>query len=92
MVDNIFRAYLASSDKDIERLLDYADRMKNGAIFKRLGYLLERSGVDDPSALSAIRESMTRGNAELDPTLPSERLVTRWLLWVPGNWMVNKRD
>lgn len=92
MLDNIFRAYISSPEKDIERLLEYADRMKNGAIFKRLGYLLERSGVNDPSILSAIRESITRGNAKLDPTLPSERLVTRWRLWVPGNWMVNKRD
>jgi len=92
MLDNIFRAYLTSPEKDIKRMLDYADRMKNGAIFKRLGYLLERSGADDASVLSTISESMTRGNAQLDPTLPSKRLVTRWRLWVPENWLANKRD
>jgi predicted transcriptional regulator of viral defense system len=92
MVENIFRAYLASTKRDIEHLLDYAGRMGNGAIFKRLGYLVERSGINESSALSAIRERMTRGNAKLDPTLPSTRLVTRWRLWVPEHWLANKRD
>ena len=92
MVENIFRAYLASTKRDIEHLLDYAGRMGNGAIFKRLGYLVERSGINESSALSAIRERMTRGNAALDPALPSERLVTRWRLWVPEHWLANKRD
>jgi predicted transcriptional regulator of viral defense system len=92
MVESVLRAYLTSREKDIERLLDYGRRMKNGAIFKRLGYLVERSGINESSALSAIRERMTRGNAALDPALPSERLVTRWRLWVPEHWLANKRD
>ena len=92
MVESILRAYLASSDRNIERLLEYSKRMKNGAIFKRLGFLLERLGVDDSSTLSPIREGMTLGNAELDPTLPPERLITRWRLWVPKNWAGSGRD
>lgn len=92
MVESMFRAYMASPDKDIRRLLDYADRVKNGAIFKRLGFLLERLGFDDFAILSALRDKITRGNAELDPNLPSECLVTRWRLWVPSNWTVKKRD
>lgn len=92
MVESILLAYLASSDRDMERLLGYAKRMKNGAIFKRLGFLLERSGVDDSSTLSAMRRGLTLGNAELDPTLPPERLITRWRLWVPKNWAGSGRD
>lgn len=92
MMESIFRAYFVSPEKDIDRLLDYASRMKNGAILKRLGFLLERLGFDDRPVLSAIRERMTRGNAVIDPVLPCERLITRWRLWVPSNWVVKKRD
>lgn len=92
MVESILRAYLASSERDIERLLEYASRMRNGAIFKRLGFLLERTGVDDSSILSPIRQGLTGGNAKLDPMLPAERLITRWRLWVPKNWAESRRD
>lgn len=86
MVNDILRAYLSSPDKDVELLLNYANRMKNGAIFKRLGCLLERAGVADRSVISKIRNCLTKGNATLDPTIRSRRLVTRWRLWVPANW------
>jgi len=86
MVENILRAYLASPEKDLERLLNYAKRMKNGAILKRLGYLLERSDFPDEHLLSKMSDGLTTGNAKLDPSIPSKRLVTRWRLWVPANW------
>lgn len=92
MVESIFRAYLASSNKDLKRLVEYADRMKNGAILKRVGYLLERSGEGNPSLLSAIRDRLTQGNAALDPKLPSGRLITRWRLWIPQSRGEIKRD
>jgi len=84
MVESVFRAYLASPDKNMDLLLEYSQRMKNGAIFKRLGYLLDRSGAPDPSVLTMIQKSLTWGNAKLDPALPSKRLITRWRLWVPS--------
>jgi predicted transcriptional regulator of viral defense system len=92
MMENILKSYLASKEKDIKRLLDYADRLKNGAVFKRLGFLLERSGFQDSVVLEAFRNRLTRGNAKLDPKLPNDRLITRWRLWVPSNWVENKRD
>jgi predicted transcriptional regulator of viral defense system len=75
----------------MKRLLEYASRMRNGAIFKRLGFLLERARVDDSSIFSPIRQGLTGGNAKLDPMLPAERLITRWRLWVPKNWAESKR-
>lgn len=91
-VENILRAYLASSEKDLNRLLEYSRRMKNGAIIKRLGYLLDRSGFSDSSILSSLRNSLTLGHSKLDPTLPCDKLVTRWRLWVPTNWVMKKHD
>jgi len=82
-VEDILKAYLSSQEKDFDRLLDYASRMKNGAVDKRLGYLLERSGIVEEKILSKVRARLTQGNAKLDPALPASRLVTRWRLWVP---------
>ncbi|MBI4431131.1 MAG: hypothetical protein HY587_05415, partial [Candidatus Omnitrophica bacterium] len=36
---DIFGAYLRSDKKDMNLLLEYADRLDNGAVFKRLGFL-----------------------------------------------------
>ncbi len=78
-------AYLRRDDADVERLVDYAARLKNGAVFKRLGFLAEAAGA--PHALTEIcLRHLTKGNAKLDPALPSPRLVRRWRLWVPVNW------
>ena len=84
-VEDILKAYLASEEKNVDRLLDYTGRMKNGAVDKRLGYLLERSKVVGEEVLSKMRARLTQGNAKLDPALPANRLVTRWRLWVPEN-------
>ena len=81
-VEDILKTHLGSQEKDLDRLLDYANRMKNGAVDKRLGYLLERSGIVEGKILSKVRARLTQGNAKLDPALPAARLVTRWRLWV----------
>lgn len=85
MVEDVLRTYLASEEKDLDHLLDYATRMRNGAVEKRLGYLLECSGLGEKQVISKIRTRLTQGNAKLDPALPAGRLVTRWRLWVPEN-------
>ena len=84
-VEDILKAYLASEEKNLDRLVDYAGRIKNGAVDKRLGYLLERSGIVEEKVFSKIRARLTQGNAKLDPALPARRLITRWRLWVPEN-------
>ena len=72
---------------DIKRLADYGDRLGNGAVFKRLGFLGEQHGADD-ALLNACSERLTAGNAKLDPALVSPRLVTRWRLFIPEHWSV----
>ena len=86
MVGEIFNHYLASSNKNLEQLLDYGSRMKNGAIYKRLGYLLERAGAADSPMISKIRSRLTTGNAKLDPSMQCNKLVTQWRLWIPESW------
>jgi predicted transcriptional regulator of viral defense system len=84
-VADCLQVYLGRPEANIETLIAYADRLGNGAVFKRLGFLAERS--DAPTELvAACATRLTQGNAKLDPALPSPRLLRRWRLWVPDRW------
>jgi len=85
-VESCLKNYLASSEGNPRQLIEYALKRKNGAVYKRLGFLLERSNNIAPEILNACRGNMTMGNAALDPSLPRERMITRWRLWVPVSW------
>ena len=84
-VESCFRAYLDSKESDLTRLLDYAERIHNGAVFKRLGFLGERLQVP-ADFLNECAKRLTKGNAKLDPTLPTARLVKRWRIAIPDSW------
>jgi predicted transcriptional regulator of viral defense system len=83
---DIFFNYLRSEKKNIDLLIEYAKRVENGAVFKRLGFLLERLAPDQTKSIKTCMDHLTKGNAKLDPSLDSKKLVTRWKLWVPTNW------
>ncbi len=86
-VHDCLRSYFSRHDRNDGRLLAYADRMGNGAVFKRLGFLAER-GHEGDSLGGACRERLTQGNAKLDPALPCRRLISRWRLFVPESWFL----
>src|SRR4030043_2027161 len=79
---DIFRNYLKSENKNMDLLIEYASRLGNGAVFKRLGFLLERFGPNEAQAIEACRSKLTKGNSKLDPKLAAEKLITRWRLWL----------
>jgi len=83
---DVFSNYLKSESKDLDLLLSYAERLDSGAVFKRLGFLLERFAPDQVAAIERCRGRLTKGNAKLDPSLPADQLVTKWRLWVTANW------
>ncbi|MBW2147998.1 MAG: type IV toxin-antitoxin system AbiEi family antitoxin domain-containing protein [Deltaproteobacteria bacterium] len=85
-VVDIFKNYLKSENNNANLLIEYASRLGNGAVFKRLGFLLERFGPDEAPAIEACKSNFTKGNSKLDPKLNGEKLITRWKLWVPKNW------
>lgn len=78
--------YLKSKYKDTELLVDYANRLGNGAVYKRMGFLFERLVPEEKRVISACKAKITKGNAKIDPKLPAERLITKWKLWIPNNW------
>jgi predicted transcriptional regulator of viral defense system len=83
--DDCLGVYLDRPDVDIAQVIAYADRLGNGAVFKRLGFLLGRRGSDE-RWLAGCAERLTEGNAKLDPAVPCPRLVRRWRVWVPESW------
>jgi predicted transcriptional regulator of viral defense system len=80
-VAHALEEYFAGEHRNESLLIDYGRRLDNGAIFKRLGYLIETMGLDAPATLAACLERRTAGLVRLDPsvTVPG-RIVRRWNL------------
>jgi predicted transcriptional regulator of viral defense system len=78
-VADVLAEYLRSEHRDDQRLIDYGDRLGNGAAFKRLGYLLEHSRVEAPALVEACQKRRSSGLAKLDPAADAPgRIVRRW--------------
>lgn len=84
---DMFKNYLKSENKNMDMLIDYSMRFGNGAVFKRLGFLLERFSPDEKTIIEKCKSQLTKGNIKLDPKLGADKLVTRWKLWIPKNWV-----
>ena len=83
-------SYLRRGNRNDDLLIDYAERFGNGAVFKRLGFLID--GHRDAEALAqACQRRLTSGNAKLDPLLECARLVSRWRLWIPSSWVASRQ-
>jgi predicted transcriptional regulator of viral defense system len=65
LVTEILAAYLEGHEP--RKLIEYADRLENRAVFKRLGYLTEVLGLHQPDLLEASRQRLSSGIALLDP-------------------------
>lgn len=76
-------AYLRHPGRDDQQLVSYAERLGNGAIFKRLGFLVENNTTARGLA-AACAARLTAGNAKLDPALDCPYLASRWRLWIPS--------
>jgi predicted transcriptional regulator of viral defense system len=83
-VIDCFKQYLRSAAFNAEQLVDYADRLGNAAVFKRLGFLAERLLGADHSLVAACKSRLSKGKAQLDPGLKGDKLITRWRLFVPS--------
>jgi len=81
-VADCLSTYFKRNDRDDQMLIAYADRLGNGAVFKRLGFLAEKRD-DAQELLEQCRARLTSGNAKIDPTLDCKRLISRWRLLVP---------
>jgi predicted transcriptional regulator of viral defense system len=82
-VAEMVRAYLSSDHRDDRVLLDYAHRLGNRTVFKRLGYLVEALGDRTQVVIGECQRNLSEGYSLLDPSGPHRgRLVRRWRLRV----------
>lgn len=78
-VVDVLREYMASQHRNDQLLIAYADRLDNRAVFKRLGYLIERLGIEADELLAACRERRSAGLVALDPSVKAPgQIVRRW--------------
>ncbi len=83
-VIDCFRNYIKSPHLNPQQLVEYAERLGNAAVFKRLGFLAEQLLGGDHFLVNACKSRLSKGNAQLDPALKGDKLVTRWRLFVPS--------
>lgn len=84
---DMLQSYLASKEyRDIKLLMSYAQTLGVGAVFKRLGFLLERYAPEEQQAIAKCALSLTKGYTKLDPALPAKTFVTAWGLSLPEGW------
>jgi predicted transcriptional regulator of viral defense system len=82
-VADVLSEYMGSQHRNDQLLIEYADRLGNRAVFKRLGYLIERLGIEAEALLVACRERRSAGVVALDPSVKARgQIVRRWGLRV----------
>jgi predicted transcriptional regulator of viral defense system len=79
----VLREYMTSEYRNDASLVEYADRVGNRSVFKRLGYLLEHSNVPAGALIDECLARRSAGVVALDPS-STERghIVRRWGLRV----------
>ena len=92
-VAEIVETYFAEPFRDDRRLLEYAERLGNRTVYKRLGYLVDVLGLDAPELIAACRDRLSSGFSLLDPSLPAQgRYTRRWRLRLNGTIVPGSRD
>jgi len=78
-VADVVLEYLTGEHRDDTLLVDYADRLGNRAVFKRLGFVVEHLGVTAPDLVEASLSRRSTGIVALDPSVDAKgTIVRRW--------------
>lgn len=75
----IVKAYLQSDDANINQLWNYAERLNNGAVLKRLGWLCEQLLPHPCKQAEAALAKIHTGIIKLDPAGPNTGpIISKW--------------
>ena len=73
--------WMRRQDMDVKKLVEYALMLDIGALYRRLGYLLELFEMKETDQLELLRKKLTATYVLLDPMLPTEgKFTARWRL------------
>jgi predicted transcriptional regulator of viral defense system len=82
-VADVLRNYFEGTSRNDDQLADYAGRIGNRTVFKRLGYLLETLGIHSAKLSQLCARQMSTGISLLDPSgKPTGSILKRWGLRV----------
>jgi len=87
--------WMRHSNMRVPTLIQYANRLNVGSIYRRLGYLLELFGVATEAELQSLRSTLTDTYVPLDPSLPKEGShLAKWRLRlnIPPEELLAARD
>jgi len=86
VVYDIFNEYIETKDCDYGKLINYADRMNNKTILKRLGFMIDAKFSKVPEELMNIKNNISSGYSCFDPIVKSNFIIDKWKLKVPASW------
>ena len=86
VIKDFFIEYWKSEYRNIDLLINYAGKMKNKTIFKRLGFLLETGEFLDPETINRLREKISSGYSDFDTTMKNIHFIRKWNLKIPSSW------
>jgi len=86
IVYDVLTEYVTSEYCDFSKLYEYAEKMDNKTIFKRLGFLLDTKFDVIPDAFTDLHHHLSAGYSGFDPAVESYRTVEKWKLKVPASW------
>lgn len=73
--------WMRRQDMEVKKLVEYALMLNIGAVYRRLGYLLELFETEEGAQLELLRKKLTATYVLLDPMLPEEgKFIARWRL------------
>lgn len=73
--------WMRRQDMDVKKLVEYALMLDIGAVYRRLGYLLELFETKEEDQLELLRKKLTASYVLLDPMMPAEgKFIARWRL------------
>jgi predicted transcriptional regulator of viral defense system len=73
--------WMRHQDMDVKKLVEYALMLDIGAVYRRLGYLLELFETEEIGQLELLRKKLTNTYVLLDSMLPAEgKFAARWRL------------
>lgn len=75
--------WMRRQDMDVKKMVEYSLLLDIGAVYRRLGYLLELFETEEVGQLELLRKKLTNSYALLDPMLPAEgKFIARWRLQI----------
>jgi predicted transcriptional regulator of viral defense system len=86
VVQDVFLEYKESEYFDVEKIINYAEKMKNRTIFKRFGFLMETMGLNDLNEKYDLHHKISMGNSIFDPGIENTSIVRKWNLRIPAVW------